>query len=423
MPAYGKFGTTERAGMGMPWLLKELFLGLFRSNLKTSLLSTPSYFTITNMKPLPHLSRFLSFWPKQRRIVAWALLLVLTLALGLIAASYLFLPPEKPSPVSVKISSEIIFVTATPQTQIRLNEGQRVRPAATPEAPAPFYFAGANELGQVLVLEYHRIAYPEQRYQRTPDNFRADLERLYRGGYYPANFIDLIRGLPEVPPGKKPVVITFDDSDISQFRVLNDNTIDADSAVGILLNFHSRHPADWPARATFFVLGDDTAGHSKIFGQSKWAKAKIRTLVELGMEVGSHTVNHIDLSVATAERIEWELAVSQQVIEAMVPGYEVQTISAPFGGFPYTLDFFKSGRWGDLSYSYAGNAAAWGGPTVSPFDSRFEPYRVPRMEVTASSLDYWLSYFDQNPSEYYISDGDPTLVTFPQPEAVAQEDE
>jgi peptidoglycan/xylan/chitin deacetylase (PgdA/CDA1 family) len=245
------------------------------------------------------------------------------------------------------------------------------------------------------------------------------LERLYRGGYYPVNFIDIIRGLPDVPPGKKPIVLSFDDSDISQFRVLADRTIDADSAVGILLNFHHQHPTDWPTRATFFVLGNDSGNHYSVFGQSELAKEKVQVLVDLGMEVGSHTVSHADLSVATAERIYWELAVSQHVIEEMAPGYKVQSLSVPFGGFPYTLDFLKTGRWGDLSYSYAGNAAAWGGPNVSPFDPTFEPFHVSRLEITETSLDHWLTYFEQNPHDYYISDGDPNRVTFPQEVNVA----
>jgi peptidoglycan/xylan/chitin deacetylase (PgdA/CDA1 family) len=304
-----------------------------------------------------------------------------------------------------------------------LREGQRFSglPVAQPLAQAAPYFAGANELGQVMVLEYHRIGYPEQRYQRTPDHLRADLERLYQGGYYPVNFVEMLQGLPAVPPGKKPVVLTFDDSDISQFRVLADSTIDADSALGILLNFHHQHPADWPTRATFFVLGNDSNNHYSIFGQSDLAKEKIQVLVDLGMEVGSHTVSHADLSVATAERIYWELAVSQQVIEAMAPGYKVQTLSVPFGGFPYTLDFLKAGQWEELSYSYAGNAAAWGGPNISPFDPAFEPYHVSRLEVTETSLDHWLTYFEQNPHEYYISDGDPNRVTFPQRVEIAAE--
>jgi len=316
----------------------------------------------------------------------------------------------------------IVFVTATPRPEFRLSEGQRFRGEQSTPAPLPGpYFAGANELGKVMVLQYHRIGYPEQRFQRTPDNFRADLQRLYQGGYYPVNFVDLLNGLPNVPPGKKPVVLTFDDSDVSQFHLLDDRTIDADSAVGIMLNFYNQHPQEWPPRATFFVLGNDSADHSSIFGQPDWAKTKIQFLVDTGMEVGSHTVNHTDLSVATAERIYWELAVSKRVIEQLAPGYSLQSLAAPYGGFPYTLDFLKTGAWGDFSYAYSGNAAAWGGASVSPFDPAFERYRVARIEVTGSWLDYWLTYFEQTPQDYYTSDGDPSRVTFPQPAVASGE--
>jgi hypothetical protein len=75
-----------------------------------------------------------------------------------------------------------------------------------------------------------------------------------------------------------------------------------------------------------------------------------------------------------------------------------------------------------MNYSYAGNVAAWGGPSVSPFDPAFEPYRAARLEVTDTSLDYWLTYFEQNPHEYYVSDGDPSRLTFPGVEAVAREE-
>ena len=318
-------------------------------------------------------------------------------------------------------SSGIAFVTVTPRPELTLYEGQRSRslpaPTATPTS-AP-YFQGANELGKVMVLEYHRLGYPELRYQRTPDNFRADLQRLYENDYFPVNFVDLVNGLQHVPPGKKPVVLTFDDSDISQFRVLSDNTIDADSAIGIILDFHHQHPEDWPTHATFFVLGADTGNYGKLFGQPRWAKAKLNFLVEMGFEVGSHTVNHTDLSVATAERIEWELAVSKHVIEELVPGYTVQSLSVPYGGFPFTLEFLKAGSWGSYDYKYTGNAAAWGGPTISPFNPAFEPYRVSRLEITATSLDHWLTYFEQNPHEYYVSDGDPKRLTYPQAEVAA----
>ena len=43
------------------------------------------------------------------------------------------------------------------------------------QAPLP-----PNELGRVMILEYHKVDYPEERWTRTPENFRRDLESLYR---------------------------------------------------------------------------------------------------------------------------------------------------------------------------------------------------------------------------------------------------
>src|SRR5439155_379078 len=58
-------------------------------------------------------------------------------------------------------------------------------------------FAGAgelapNELGRVMILEYHKIDYPEERWTRTPENFRRDLETLYAKGYRLINLGDLL---------------------------------------------------------------------------------------------------------------------------------------------------------------------------------------------------------------------------------------
>ena len=42
----------------------------------------------------------------------------------------------------------------------------------------------ANELGRVMILEYHKVDQPEERWTRTPANFRGDLERLWERGLY-----------------------------------------------------------------------------------------------------------------------------------------------------------------------------------------------------------------------------------------------
>ena len=36
-----------------------------------------------------------------------------------------------------------------------------------------------NPQGKVMIIEYHKIDYPEGRWTRTPENFRKDLDRFY----------------------------------------------------------------------------------------------------------------------------------------------------------------------------------------------------------------------------------------------------
>ena len=115
---------------------------------------------------------------------------------------------------------------------------------------------GANEMGQVLVLMYHLIDSEEAEWTRTPENFRKDIALLKAEGYYPINVRDLASGNIDIPAGKSPVVITFDDSSPGQYRILDDGSLDPDCAVGILQA--AVEEGDWASRATFFCLLDVT---------------------------------------------------------------------------------------------------------------------------------------------------------------------
>src|SRR5439155_19222041 len=117
-----------------------------------------------------------------------------------------------------------------------------------------------NELGRVMILEYHKIDYPEARWTRTPENFRRDLATLYAKGYRLIALGDLLDGRIVLPAGTTPIVLTFDDSSPGQFRYIEQNgvlTIDPKSAVGILEAFARDHP-DFGRAATFFVLRRQT---------------------------------------------------------------------------------------------------------------------------------------------------------------------
>jgi peptidoglycan/xylan/chitin deacetylase (PgdA/CDA1 family) len=260
-------------------------------------------------------------------------------------------------------------------------------------------------MGDILILEYHSIARPEGRWTRTPENFRADLEYLLTHGYYPVNLIDVVRqNLDHVPRGRRPVVLTFDDSTTGQFQYLEDGSIDPDCAVGILLTMHEKYGQDWPLRATFFVLLEP---ESLLFRQSASGPQKVRALVDWGMEIGSHTVRHVNLSQATAEEVKWELAVSQNWITELVPGYTARSFSVPYGAYPSDITLLQGGysESADLHYRYAAAVQVGYRPAQSPFSPNFDPYLIPRVQAFQESLDQWLSYYEQHPERYYVSEG------------------
>ncbi len=339
--------------------------------------------------------------------------LVSLILIGLLTACHnVSLPPVEqaalptPSPsatqtVSPPPTPTTVPPTASPSPTASPTPRPTNTPTLTPTPPRP-----AQLLGSVMVLEYHLIGQPEARWQRTPDNFRADVARLHAAGYTPVNLIDLSQGFPDLPPGHKPVVLTFDDSDISHFRYLDNGEIDPDSAVGILYNFHQQHPATWPMKATFFVLQDVDVPTRILFGQAEVADKKLQWLIDHGFEIGSHTISHFDLAAGSDEQVQWQLAVSQRQLEARLPGYRVRSLSVPFGNYPRNETLLRQGIWDEEFYDYANTVMVAGGPSPSPHSPDFDPYRIPRIQATQENLDYWLAYFDQNPALYYVS-GEP----------------
>ncbi len=201
-----------------------------------------------------------------------------------------------------------------------------------PQPPVPNPQPRVQVFTKFPVLEYHIIGRPEGRWRRTPENFRADLEWLYANNYYPLNLRDLLNGFGSVPAGKRPVVLTFDDSTVGQFNYLPEGKIDPESAASILKTFHDQHP-DWPLKATFFVLVETNAPSHNLFGQPDLAARKLRQLSEWGMEIGAHTYSHDRLdkisSAAARRSLDREMATLAKFVSA-----EVVSLSLPEGKFP-----------------------------------------------------------------------------------------
>lgn len=318
------------------------------------------------------------------------------------------LAPPDPGTASIRPAP---MPTAQPPLAAEAATVEPTQPSLGSPASAPA--RTPNEGGELLVLEYHLIERPGGRWSRTPEELRADVDRLIEEGYYPLNLIDLAKGYIDVPAGKSPVVLTFDDSSSGQCRYLSDGSFDPDSACGILTAAAEAHPEEWRTRATFFVLIDVDVPERELFGQPELAQRKLRELVSLGMEIGSHTVSHIRLDRASAETVRAQLAGAETTLERLIPGYEVDSLSLPLGGYPADEQLLISGEWQGESYDLTAAVEVAGGPSPSPHSQAFDRLHIRRVQIFGDALEVWLGYFATHPERRYVSDGDPSVVSLP----------
>ncbi len=260
--------------------------------------------------------------------------------------------------------------------------------------------------GFVPVLRYREIGRPAGPGVRTPEAFRADLERLLAAGYYPVTLAGMVEGrLNMTPEGKRPVVLTFDGATPGQFRLLADGSVDAESAVGILKAFHDAHPADWPLAAVFFIAPDGDEPGPAVFGQAASARRKLEVLRAWGMEIGSYGMAGEKLSGKSAAEVQRELGTSQALLERWLPGLRVLSLALPDGAAPADKSLLSRGEHDGRYYDYRIVVGVGGGLAPSPRSARFDPYRIPRVEATDAELARWLAIADR-PNVAYVSAGE-----------------
>ena len=261
--------------------------------------------------------------------------------------------------------------------------------------------AHANELGLIPVLEYHSVASPEARWARTPAHLRADLERLYRSGYYLTSLNAVLQNRIDTPAGKAPVVLTFDDSRDNQFRYLPGTPpqLDPDCAVGVLEAFTKAHP-DAGKAATFFVLPES------LFAQPAYATEKLQWLVAHGYQVGNHTITHSQLRLLTDAQVDHEIGGALAMIHKILPGYPVPALAYPDGSVPKNLALVQR-------YHQAGLLVG-SDPAVSPLSKHWKPLLIPRIQAIDSEFTrHFTQFLDRAPSYRYVSDGDPDHFSIP----------
>lgn len=257
----------------------------------------------------------------------------------------------------------------------------------------------ADSGGKIMILEYHKIGYPEARWTRTPENFRKDLQRFYEKGYQLVRLEDFLKKRIHIEKGRTPLILTFDDSSPGQLRFLSDVNggyrVDPDCAVGILESFYAAHH-DFGLAATFFVL-PAADPPNRLFNQPEYAQEKLRYLVRKGFEIGNHTYWHATLSKLSADGVKRQLALAVKAVQSAVPGYSPVALSLPMGIYPQDKSLLLKGSYEGTAYSHLGVFMVAGGPARPAFD----PIRIPRIQATESELNYWLKYFEKHQDERF----------------------
>ena len=217
------------------------------------------------------------------------------------AVSPTLIPPQTLTAVSTQTPT--LVPSASPSPTLVLPS---LTPSITPSPTPELFFQGPGDVVCVILL-YHRIDTPSSsnEYYVTPENFRAQMQALKDWGYTPIPISLLVKAITEgalLPV--RPVVISFDDGDITVFTTA------------------------FPVMQEFGFVGVNYLVGNRLKAEGFMNVEQVHTLAEAGWEVGSHSMSHADLT-QTGFPIR-EIVDSRTTLEEEL-GLPVETFAYPFG--------------------------------------------------------------------------------------------
>ncbi len=279
--------------------------------------------------------------------------------------------------------------------------GVSVEPEKPPVevAPAPLKRVSnrpANTDGKVFILEYHNIGDKPSPMFRSVKQFRKDLERLYKLGFRPVTASEYVSDQMSVPPGASPVVITFDDSQPTQLRLLPDGSLDPNCAMGIWQDFAKDKP-DFPMKATFFVL-------PRMWDQKEWRQKKVDMVKSWGSEIGNHTLTHPPLRKQTDEVVMREIAGGNDLLAKYGHTGPVM-FATPYGSTPKNTALVKQFKYKGKTYEIGAAFLVGANPAPSPTSEKFDRFRIPRIIAQPGPLgfDNWLEKLAKGKVDLYVA--------------------
>lgn len=216
---------------------------------------------------------------------------------------------------------------------------------------------------RVPVLMYHYIRVNPVAWDRlgynlsvTPSDFAAQMQWLADNGFHTITFRDLhayLAGDSGLP--SRPIILTFDDG------------------------YEDFYTAALPV----LIKHDFTAVAYVVSGFVGWpgymTAAQIQAADRAGIEIGSHTVDHVDLTRLSADGVRHQLSASKQTLEQML-GHEVLSFCYPSGKFNWSVAAaVQAAGYRDATTTQAGSVRTLSGR-----------YMWPRLRVSGGEL---LGYF------------------------------
>lgn len=278
-----------------------------------------------------------------------------------------------------------------------------------------------NEMGNIPIMMYHKIMdikkdmynVDKNGYNRTKDGFINDLEFYYSNKYRMIKLVDYINGDINTELGFSPIVITFDDGNIDNIRVIGKNEdgsliIDPNSAVGILEDFKKKYP-DYNVTATFFL-------NNGLFGQKEYNYEILNWLINNGYDIGNHTYNHAYLDRINSNDVQKQIGSMYSKLNEIIPNKYVNIVALPYG-IPYNKNhnnfkYIIEGEYNNFKYKTNGILRVGWDSNVSPHSKDFDPHSIKRARAYDNNgKDFDIKMvFNLLEKTRYVSDGNKDVV-------------
>lgn len=241
-------------------------------------------------------------------------------------------------------------VTATVQSTFTSTETSI--PSPTPIPTEAWIVQGPGDV-TVPILLYHRIDTSpiNSRYYVPPEKFEAQMKLLHDWGYTSITASMLIEAITEgaeLPP--RPFLLTIDDGNLDNYT----------NAFPIMKKYGFT--------GTLYLVGN------YIGAENYMSVEQVLEMHNAGWEVGSHSLNHLDLTKIGSDRARDEVIRSKKVLEEML-GIPVLTFAYPFGAYnAAAMDYVKT----------AGYSGAMGASGYTPSQGLWNLYYLQRVEIKGS---------------------------------------